>query len=502
MRHPRLIELQRPVIASLFVLVTFVSKSTAAADPSYIITAVSLQPQREQIAFAVAPDPNSINKSDAVEPAVQIHKLKSFRRVARYPLKHPVTSLKYMPGGGMVGATDTQGHLFLMSAVHPRDPVVLQLNDQPIADFVFDQGTEFVYFGNKVLRRYDVRNNELEDKEFQLLSGDLSNIEFIANGAVLMVGGGVDAHLINPSTFNVVDSMPLAPKPITTLTLSRSTAIYMVTGHNDGTMIYWFAGRKKILGSIRGHAKAVRKVDFYDDNKKIISQGDDGFLRFWDMERSLRIDQLKLTGSNSTLFELTRGENQIVISDGETISIHDLDPDARSQITSTTEITKEQIRESLGEEKPGDLNNLADWKTVRGGWKQENGRIIGEKNSRLEFRQYLPTNMRLKFKIKVNGPTRPKVRFTTFHFGWERGEQRYFLHGPKATGEPYPFEYNQEVPVEVRIRGGRAQLFINEKHIATSRPRSTKERILSLESGGRDSQASVEFYDFELIDND
>ncbi|MCA9058073.1 MAG: HEAT repeat domain-containing protein, partial [Planctomycetaceae bacterium] len=232
-----------------------------------------------------------------------------------------------------------------------------------------------------------------------------------------------------------------------------------------------------------------------------VSLGDGGLRKFWEAETGKKLAEEFVPDSNDNHLASSVTGRVIALDSGNEAQIRTLDPSRVDQVAKrwVFPVTGETPVEPMP--KLPNLNLLRNWKTIRGDWKIVDGRIVGSGDSRIEFKRRLPCDMTLRFRMKVVGETNPRVRFETFHFGYEGRQRKLFLHGPKATGEPFSFEQDREYLVEVQIAkaGTQASLRIDGKEVAASNPASIDERRLWIEAGGKQSKGSVEFFDLEVL---
>lgn len=281
---------------------------------------------------------------------------------------------------------------------------------------------------------------------------------------LLTLGNRNEVVLWNPEPGQAVQRFPTAAnlqnagmQPGSVGFLADGQVVAATQGKNIG--LWKISGEP--IRTLAGHNEVVRKIDISQDGELLVSAGGNT-MRIWKVKDVLQ----------------------------------GVKPSAPGKTTATPAVKPAQTRA-----KPAALvlNDLKKWEIVRGDWKQANGRIIGAGDSRIDFSQTYPNDFTFRCKLLVNGPTNPRIRFGSFHFGYEGRNPQFFLHGPKASGQPMPFEYGKVYAIQVRVQGSQATLWIDGKEIARSNPAAKEDRFISLEGGGRQSQSSAEFFEMELV---
>ncbi len=310
------------------------------------------------------------------------------------------------------------------------------------------------------------------------------------DGAVLVAACGSEGTVLNAATLRPIQILRGHGASVDAIAISVSKR-RVATGCNDGSVKVWDARSGKNLLTLKGHAEPVACLAFLDEDRRLVSGGDEGKLRIWDLATGKQEQQIDASTLAVDALVVSRDGTVLVNNDILRIHVRQIGQGAAGGKAETTQPAAPQ--------KNADLNNLRNWEVVRGDWKQQGGRLVGAGDSRVNFRQTFPNDLLFRCKLLVNGPTNPRIRFGSFHFGYEGTNQRFFLHGPQATGEPFPFEFGKEYSVEVRIVNNQATLRIDGKEVARSNPAMKDDRTISLEGGGKRSRSSAEFFEMEVV---
>ena len=62
---------------------------------------------------------------------------------------------------------------------------------------------------------------------------------------------------------------------------------YFVTGCANGSVGVWVNASGRLLCKIQGHKGAVKNIDFTTHGQRLVTSGEDGTIRVWDMEEIL-----------------------------------------------------------------------------------------------------------------------------------------------------------------------------------------------------------------------
>ena len=151
---------------------------------------------------------------------------------------------------------------------------------------------------------------------------------------------------------------------------------------------------------------------------------------------------------------------------------------------------------------PADLNDPRNWVVSKGNWSfTEAGRLHGEGDSAIRFRQTLPWPTELSFKMRVLSGMRPRVTLggTDIYFGNEGYEPTIWLYGQvkNLVGTPFKYTVNTTYDMSVQSTGERLTLLVDGKEIGTT-TLSKQPDHMALELSGGDgwSPGTTEFWDF------
>lgn len=309
--------------------------------------------------------------------------------------------------------------------------------------------------------------------------------------------------------------------------------------YGDGNVCIWKLATGERVKKIEAHERNVRDMTLLADAKSLVTLGEKADVVIWNLESGKAVKRFPITptseigGMNPGAVTII-GETQVVAAtqgnevglwtiDGNPITrlkghnevVRALDISANGQLLvstggDTTRIWKvkdipgvtdkniEVTKNSAAAKMTQQINQLKNWEIGRGDWKQEGRSIIGAGNSRINFPGNYPNDFTFTCKLKVHGDTNPRIRFGSFHFGYEGRNPRFFLHGSKAEGEFLPFEFDREYAIKVQMKGDTATLWIDGKQIAQSHPKLNDNRFLSIEGGGIHSQGTSEYYDLTI----
>lgn len=310
-------------------------------------------------------------------------------------------------------------------------------------------------------------------------------------------------------------------------------------GYGDGKVCVWDAATGNRVKKIDAHNRNVRDMTLLDDGKYLITLGEKADVVIWNLESGQAVKRFPVVptsevgGMNPGAVVMIPEGKLVAATQGKEIGLWTIDGIPLARIKGHNEVVRAldvspngQLLVSTGGDStriwkvnnlPGastknmevpidnasakmthQINQLKNWEIGRGEWKQRGKSIIGTGNSRINFPGNYPNDFIFTCKLKVHGDTNPRIRFGSFHFGYEGRTPRFFLHGSKAEGEFLPFEFDREYSIKVQMLGDTATLWIDDKRIADSHPKPNDQRFLSIEGGGIHSQGSSEFYDMKI----
>jgi len=151
-----------------------------------------------------------------------------------------------------------------------------------------------------------------------------------------------------------------------------------------------------------------------------------------------------------------------------------------------------------------DMNLLKQWKIARGKWQQTpDGKIRGEGNSRANFKQKLPHDFYIQFRMNVASGLRPRVYFdgTQMFIGNEGITQNIRPHGVKSyRGVPKYYVNGEEMLVGVLFEGTNFEWFVNGVRIGRGELKETPRHVTVYIRGGDEwSKGTVLYWDFKVL---
>ena len=153
-----------------------------------------------------------------------------------------------------------------------------------------------------------------EDAKARFGKGQINEIQYSSDGAILVVATGIGIWLYDTTTYQEVALLTTHTSAVKCLVFSPDGHI-LASGGEDGTILLWHrsTGAQKVL---TGSTESVSNLAFSPDGKTITSGGDgtggsDGTIRFWDT----------ITGEQKQKFTgLPKGIRNLSFSpDGKTI---------------------------------------------------------------------------------------------------------------------------------------------------------------------------------------
>ncbi len=411
-----------------------------------------------------------------------------------------IRCLAFDKGEDFLHAVDDQGRRRLFSVDETREVDGIPAVDPATWMLLVDPRDDLLLTVDEQLRLW---GKDAVTASFRPGRVAIADVEFLANGSQLAVAAGGETMLLHPRTLQVLERIGRHDRPVTTFSLWQGPdGLMMYTGHGNGSVECWHAGRKSLRRTISAHRGAVAHVAAYDRGKRCLTLSRSGELRFWDGTSGERLAEDRVAeGELKHVASSLMGAVLVTVS-GPDVQVRTIDPEVPAQVSSVwTLVPAETAIESDVATAATliDPNRLRNWRIARGDWKMQNRRIVGAGDSSITFRQALPNDLTLRLKLKVSGETNPRVRFGGFHFGYEGRQRQFFLHGPKATGTPFAFEPEREYAVEIEIAGEQARLRIDGEEVAQSNPKRNPKRTIAIEAGGKRSRGSCEFYDIEIV---
>ncbi|MCA9066531.1 MAG: WD40 repeat domain-containing protein, partial [Planctomycetaceae bacterium] len=200
---------------------------------------------------------------------------------------------------------------------------------------------------------------------------------FLAGGSHLAIATAKNTIWLHPRTFRELIHPSQHADPLTAFSVSGSEwGMVTFTGHNNGNVEYWHAGRGVLRRTIRAHPNSVTHVAAYANGTRCVSLGDDGLLKFWEAETGKKLAEEFVPDSNDNHLASSVTGRVIALVSGNEAQIRTLDPSRADQVAKrwVFPVTGETPVEPMP--KLPNLNLLRNWKTIRGDWKIVDGRIV------------------------------------------------------------------------------------------------------------------------------
>ncbi|MCA9044630.1 MAG: hypothetical protein KDA69_09945 [Planctomycetaceae bacterium] len=448
------------------------------------------------LALAISPDGQLLASGGYDVPgdesrghAVRIWDLKTFKqlRLIRYD-GDSINTLAFDPAGKRVAVGSRDGATTCLDVATGQQIMTTSGTDSEVETVLYSSDGKQIFVGRDQYYAFDATNGKLLAAAKTHNDFNVSCMTLSPDGKFLFAGISSDVAFVSLQKMLPV-FMFGAHDQITAVALSSDQKLG-AAGCYDGTVYMWDLVKKQLLFRGQMHSKPVTSIAFANENRHLISGGDDG---------KISVLNLKTEKQEQVLEASTLAVDALIVS-----------PDGRFLINN--DILKIQVREIFGDgaARPSNspepksavtkinLNTLDAWEIGRGEWQEKGGRIIGTGNSRINSKQTFPNDFTFRCKLRVNGPTNPRIRFGSFHFGYEGEDQLFFLHGSKATGTRFPFKFGQVYQIEVTMQGEETVLKIDGNEVARSNPKVRDDRTFALEGGGVRSQSSAEFFDIQL----
>lgn len=284
------------------------------------------------------------------------------------------------------------------------------------------------------------------------------------------------------STGRKLVEFPQANDILTSVAFSPDGTRLAVGGYNLVT-IYNLKTKEPVI--LPHPLEFVREITISPDGQELAAAGDN-FVRIWDIE----------TGTENTTL---RGHTEFVFaisysSDGSKLASGSSDKTVKLWYRSGS-----PPQPSAPTPPPiPELHQEENWEVNKGMWSFEKDRIIGQGESRIEYKKPFANDFTFRCTMVVREGIRARIRFGSFHFGNEGFKKQLYLHGPKATGDRFLYKHGQEIDVEVTVKGDLATLKLDGQEVARSHPKTVDDRTLTLEAGDGFSKGKVEFRNLEL----
>jgi hypothetical protein len=151
------------------------------------------------------------------------------------------------------------------------------------------------------------------------------------------------------------------------------------------------------------------------------------------------------------------------------------------------------------------LNDFSEWTPKSGRWSTNKGAFHGSEESSLTFKNFLPQDLTLRFKLNVVKGVRPKTSIEGCGALWlgNRRIARLLMVGgdalnPVVEDGEFHYSHGQTLPIEIRLFRETAEFRVHGKLIDTHDRRWPAAWQLTLSAGDRVSPGECLFSDFSV----
>jgi hypothetical protein len=151
-----------------------------------------------------------------------------------------------------------------------------------------------------------------------------------------------------------------------------------------------------------------------------------------------------------------------------------------------------------------DMNLLQNWKIANGKWTQApDGKIRGDGNSRANFKQKLPQDFYIQFRMSVASGMRPRIYFggTQMFIGSDGPTQHLSAHSTKSyRGVTRKYVNGEEMLIGVRFRGAHFDWYANGERIGRGERAVVPEYVtIGIRGGDNWSRGTTLYWDFKVM---
>ncbi len=408
-----------------------------------------------------------------------------------------VQAIAFSPDGSLVVVGDETGSVACLNTETGKQLFKTPGTDAETKGVAFSIDGKTIISGSDRFYGFDSRTGQKRGERKTHNEWAVGCLASSLDRKLLVAGCGTEGVILNASNMAPLHVLKGHERSVDAVAISKDKR-RVATGCYDGTIKLWDTKTGKELITIKAHSTdGVSSLAFFNEDKSLASGGQDGQLMIWNVATGKAEQSIDASDLAVDAIAPSPDGTTLVTSDVVRLQFRSL-ADGSGKPAKPSKTSMPTMPAPDSESSAVDLSSLDQWEVVRGDWKQKDGAIVGEGNSRLNLKRTFPNEFVFRCKLRVNGPTNPRIRFGSFHFGYEGDGKQFFLHGPKATGEPFPFSFGNTYQIEVAMRKGEAVLRIDDREVARSNPKQIEERSFSLEAGGIRSKSSAEFSEIRV----
>jgi WD40 repeat protein len=285
-RNMRILMGAAGVIASI-ALVT-----SAAMAPADLIKTIDAHMAAVN-ALAVSPD-GAVGFSGGKDGKVILWDTKTDEKISEIPAcQVAVNDIAVSPDGTLIATAGNDGYVKVWDATTTELKMAIDAHQGPCNTVAFTDmnNSELrLYSGGDdgYLRGWSVADNYKMVHEFQANEGGVNAIVINQAGSYVFTGG-VDGRVcvfnINGGT-KVSTIQAYDNAEVLCLGLNHGESC-LVTGGTNGEVKGWDANTGSLVKTIRAHAGNVTRVTWTEDDKMVVSSGEDGKIKLWNHDGDL-----------------------------------------------------------------------------------------------------------------------------------------------------------------------------------------------------------------------
>ena len=208
-----------------------------------------------------------------------------------------ITSVAFTSTGEQFFTAGEDGLVQLWDAEKPdpnAEDIPIQTFDHPEAvnSVAVSSDDTFVLTGSAdgIVRLWDSQEGGVV-RQFEGHEGNISQVNFNADGSLLVSAGDDNATVWETNTGNILFVLNDHDGAVLSATFDP-TGANIVTGGADSTVRLWSVQTGELLSTYEGHTDAVNTVSFSADGSQIVSGSEDAVTILWDTESGEIIHQL------------------------------------------------------------------------------------------------------------------------------------------------------------------------------------------------------------------
>jgi WD40 repeat protein len=282
----------RILMGALGVAASLVTLTSAALAPADLIKTIDAHLAAVN-ALAVTPD-GAVGFSAGKDGKVILWDTKTDEKISEIPAcQVAINAIDVSPDGTLVATAGADGYVKVWDAQTSELKTSIAASTGPCNAVVFTDMNDSevrLYTGGDdgYLRGWSVADNYRMVHEFQANEGGVNTIVVNQLGSYAYTGG-VDGRVV---AFNINggtrESTIQAYENAEVLCMALSNnELCLVTGGTNGELRGWDASTGSLVKKIRAHAGNVTHVAWTEDDKLVVSSGEDGKLKLWNHDGEL-----------------------------------------------------------------------------------------------------------------------------------------------------------------------------------------------------------------------